>query len=851
MSGGFTPDPSWPSFLELAIMRWGEPHSRHGNNVRFGSKDGVSVELDNLVWHDFTAGEGGGYKDTYEAVFGHWPPIAGAKPNGGYQAPPKANGSHAPPQAKQRTGPKVWEDVGPIRYPYHDAAGKLVLEVYRTKSGSPKFGQRRPDHAAFGGWRYKVRDIALADRPLYRLPDLLAAPDAVVWFCEGEKDVENLRSLGLTATTNIGGAGKPWQAPWTEALRGRDVVILPDNDPQAVDKDGQPRWHRDGRPVLPGQDHAALVARKLAGVASRVRVLMLPDLPPKGDVSDWLAAGGTREALEALALKEVPVEPPPSAPPVVEDEPPLGVDDGPPWGGDEPPPPEDPGGRAPRQPDGLPVITVAGGQVPRMVREAQAALAASGLPIYQRGVLVQPLEDEYRSADGSTTHSAMLAPIAPPTLMKLMAESAVWQKWDGRVNGGRGGMVECNVPPDVVAVVLHNRGHWPFPHVRGVLTCPTLRPDGSLLAVAGYDPGSRYFLMFPEGLILPPIPDQPTKADALASLQRLKLLIDSYPFVSLTSRSVALAMLMTQPLRCAMPVSPLLAVSARAPGTGKSHLVDLCSTVAIGRPCPAMGAGKKDEEFEKGLNTMLIAGLPGFSIDNVSRDIDSATLNMATERPLIMIRKFGVLENVEVENAVTIYQTGNNLAIIDEQGRRTIRCELDAGVERPERRHFSGDPIHIARADRGRTIADILTIARAYHVSGETADVAFPLGSYGAWSRFVREPLVWLGEADPADTMEETAKDDPATLRLAGVIAGWHMSFALSPKTLADAVRDAMPEFREVLKQEFPSRGGAEVDTTRMGYWLRRFQKRIANGMRFVKEDGGTHHSNRWYLERV
>lgn len=82
------------------------------------------------------------------------------------------------------------------------------------------------------------------------------------------------------ATTNAGGAGK-WRDEYGEYLRGRSVVVLPDNDE-------------------PGREHAAKVARSLQGVAAGVRVLELPNLPPKGDVSDWLDAGGLVDELLVL-----------------------------------------------------------------------------------------------------------------------------------------------------------------------------------------------------------------------------------------------------------------------------------------------------------------------------------------------------------------------------------------------------------------------------------------------------------------------------------------------------------------------------------------------------------------------
>ncbi|MEW6771236.1 MAG: DUF927 domain-containing protein [Bacillota bacterium] len=163
-------------------------------------------------------------------------------------------------------------------YRYTDESGKLLFEVCRFPG--KRFVQRRPDGA--GGWKWNLEGVR---RVLYRLPEVLAAvhEDRTVFVVEGEKDADRLAAIGLTATTCPGGAGK-WRREYSEALRGADVVILPDSDE-------------------PGRKHAEQVAKSLRGVAASVKVLELPGLPEKGDVSDWLAGGGTAEELLRLAAE--------------------------------------------------------------------------------------------------------------------------------------------------------------------------------------------------------------------------------------------------------------------------------------------------------------------------------------------------------------------------------------------------------------------------------------------------------------------------------------------------------------------------------------------------------------------
>lgn len=169
-------------------------------------------------------------------------------------------------------------------YPYEARDGTLRYEVLRY---APKtFRQRRP--GAAGGWHWHLNGTP---RVLYRLPRLTG--HATVYVVEGEKDAERLWRLHLPATTNAGGAGR-WRDTYASQLREagvQAVVILPDQD-------------------APGEAHARTVARSCRAAGLAVRLVRLPGLPPKGDVSDWLDAGHTREELEALVGATAPVTDP-------------------------------------------------------------------------------------------------------------------------------------------------------------------------------------------------------------------------------------------------------------------------------------------------------------------------------------------------------------------------------------------------------------------------------------------------------------------------------------------------------------------------------------------------------------
>jgi putative DNA primase/helicase len=154
-------------------------------------------------------------------------------------------------------------------YDYTGQDGTVLYQVVRYE---PKdFKQRRPD--GFGGWTWKKGEHQV----LYHLSEVLEAP--IVFVVEGEKDVETLRDYGFVATTNAGGAKSHWLPQFTETLRGREVILIPDND-------------------QPGRKRVLNIARALLGNVARLIVLELEG--GAKDVTEWFSQGHSE--LELIAL---------------------------------------------------------------------------------------------------------------------------------------------------------------------------------------------------------------------------------------------------------------------------------------------------------------------------------------------------------------------------------------------------------------------------------------------------------------------------------------------------------------------------------------------------------------------
>jgi putative DNA primase/helicase len=530
---------------------------------------------------------------------------------------------------------------------------------------------------------------------------------------------------------------------------------------------------------------------------------------------------------------------------------PLELEDRPnPYGGQkligppapEPPPPEPaPDWASPT--DEPPVIMVRSGQRHLAADAGIAAMTAAGVAFYQRDkTLVRVCRISAKASDGTLVSVPAVAQVSNAMLGRALGQAAHWQRLKATGKTSR-----IDPPREVVDQIAAMAGEWPFPPLYGVISTPTMRPDGSLLATDGYDPATGFVLLASPAM--PKIPERPTKQDALDALATLNALLVDFPFANEPSRSVAMSMLMTPVLRAALPPAvPAHLTSAPEAGTGKSYLQDISAAIAIGDRCPVMSVSSSAEETEKRLIGAALAQFPIIALDNVSVLLMGDFLCQVTERPVLQIRPLGSSNMSRIANTFTPFANGNNLTVGADFVRRTLQCSLDAQLENPETREFSSDPVATVLADRGKYIAAILTIARAYVVAGRPGRLP-QRASYQGWSDTVRSALVWLNWPDPVDSLAGIQAADPIRQQRAAVFAAW--SEELIPNVgyqtrelihqaeeynLSDRAKPAL--FAALFAVAASHTGHPQIDPKRLGQWLLRNVNTIARGYKLLVDRG-------------
>lgn len=315
---------------------------------------------------------------------------------------------------------------------------------------------------------------------------------------------------------------------------------------------------------------------------------------------------------------------------------------------------------------------------------------------------------------------------------------------------------------DIAADIL-SLPEKPFPPLIGITECPTLRPSGSVVTVAGYDQETRMMFAPSEPLALQ-VSTNPTQLEAEVALNFLcqELLVD-FPFASPADRANYLGCLLTPIVRPAIDgCVPLCLIDKPTPGSGATLLSDLVAVVATGRAVEKHAAphGRNSgEEWGKKLTAILLPGPPLVIFDNVEDTLVSEKLCIALTSMTWGDRILSTSISASIPIRTTWIATANNISIAGDLARRCYRVWIDPKMERPWTRENFRHP-HLlawAREHRGEILSALLTIARAWVVAGRP----FPqqkvaaLGSFEAWTVTINGMLSYAGVEGFLQNLEE------------------------------------------------------------------------------------------------
>ena len=488
-----------------------------------------------------------------------------------------------------------------------------------------------------------------------------------------------------------------------------------------------------------------------------------------------------------------------------------------------------------------PTIKVEAGNIGSIADAGERELAATKR-YYQRGGLIVSITTDPESQE------TVIRPVSQPALLRALSGCAIWTRYDARSEAD----VVIDPPAKHVTMLFDSEEYAHLLALAGIARQPHLRIDGTLVRDAGFDAPTGLFGVFDARRFN--VPDLPTQAQAQEALQELCALLTEFEFGNAHAQAAAVAGILTATIRPSLPTAPMFHIKAPQIASGKSYLSGIMATFASPTSPSAVAFPTSDEECQKLLLATLLAAPGAVVFDNLTTDlIPYKSLCSALTEEHLTGRILGVSKTATVGTRSLFLSSGNNVDAVRDMARRCITIALDPQVETPATRQFKGDPLGAVRVDRERYVSLALTIIRAWIVAGGPKTTCKPLASFGQWSDWVRQPLLWLGMADPAQCVFEQLAQDPDRETLGRLLHAWVNEFSNSPTMIRDAVDKAntgfdIEELREAMHEVADERG--EINRRRLGKWIARHQGRIVDGLRFERASGTTS-AERWQVKTV
>lgn len=485
-----------------------------------------------------------------------------------------------------------------------------------------------------------------------------------------------------------------------------------------------------------------------------------------------------------------------------------------------------------------PRIRLVPGEINRIVEAAEGALASLGRHYNSEGAIVSVHSDR-DSGDLS------IQPVSEQALTRDLAEAADWEKYE-QTNG----WVRCD-PPVRTVNMLHRAQAYPLlPELRGLARQPYFRDSGELVMTSGYDPASGKFSSFDERKFEL---GELSLDGATAALDRLQQLIEEFPFATDTDRSAALSAMLTAAIRPSLPVAPAFNLTASRPGSGKTYLGSIIARFAGPGEPHNVSYPRTSEEATKEVLSLLLHAPAVINFDDMDTDWKAhGSINRMLTSPLISDRILGSNKTATVSTRTLVIGSGNNVEPQKDLLRRVITIRLFPRTATPALARYKGRPAEAVVKHRERFVSDALTIIGAWNAVGRPRTESFNVASFDTWSEYCRQPLLWLGQPDPATSLQEQLQSDPENDELGELLRAWTARFNDRSVTVRQLIGniDQLPDqaLHEAL-MDLPVVEAGKINPGKLGYYLKKRRGRIVDGM--MIEDGTSTERKSWRVIRI
>ena len=306
-----------------------------------------------------------------------------------------------------------------------------------------------------------------------------------------------------------------------------------------------------------------------------------------------------------------------------------------------------------------------------------------------------------------------IEPVPAPDLRIRLTRVAQWQQIKVAANETK--LVPAHPAKWLVEGVLALGKYSGVRHLEAVINSPVLRPDGSILDTAGYDPSTA--LLFDPLTSYPPLSTALTLDDAVKAAAELTAAVCDFPFAKPVHQAAWLASVLTPLARFAFEgAAPCFVADANIRGAGKGLLLDVAAIIALGRDLARAPYTVDDDEMRKSITSFALAGERMVLFDNLFGLFGGAALDVAFTSTEWQGRILGRSEQPRLPLLTTWYATGNNVVVRADTSRRICCIRIESPEERPEDREGFRHPNLLAwvRAQRGRLLAAALTMLAAY-----------------------------------------------------------------------------------------------------------------------------------------